>query len=188
MLFFHSPLPRTGPSPPLRLSRCAQPRFTARQLISRRLDTHPPQHKARAAHLSAEQPQGSIRSAPRCSTLSPSSEAVNSLLRAQPALPGGPPRVFLPPPHLLGQPGAGGAGKRHAGGGAFGARRAVRLGGAAAAAPAMAALEGALEEGEGGSGEAGERLGADGQGGARLSAAGGCRKLRSPRPKQGSGG
>lgn len=164
-------------------------KVTARQLISRRLDTHPPQHKARAAHLSAEQPQGSIRSAPRCSTLRPNSEAVNSLLRAQPALPGGPPRVFLPPPHLLGQPGAGGAGKRYAGGGAFGARRAVRLGrAAAAAAPAMAALEGALEEGEGGSGEAGERLGADGQGGARLSAAGGCRKLRSPRPKQGSGG
>lgn len=76
--------------------------------------------------------------------------------------------------------------ERHAGGRAFGACRAVRLGRAVAAAPAMAALEGALEEGEGGSGEAGERLGADGQGCARISAAGGCRKLRSPHPWQGS--
>lgn len=57
-----------------------------------------------------------------------------------------------------------------------------------AAAAAMAVAKGALEEGEGGSAEAGAELGADGDGRAALSGAGGCDKPRfSPPSPTGAG-
>lgn len=46
-----------------------------------------PSTKREQHTLSTEEPQGSIRSAPRCPTLRPSSEAVNSLRRARPSPP-----------------------------------------------------------------------------------------------------